>query len=194
MAAPLPPAQRPAAFAEAAALVLRRWTALQIALDNGLGAADAQTEFGELLGEVLGFFARNGADAHADVLADNFDAYFDDAFGVALEDGSAGQVARALGDLHRKIVGSGDASPLAALRESQDRVVGSQRAGSQLVAAQDEGLTVEDGSSSDDGEDSGDEDMEDAAPAAGPSAAPPRREKQERIIDEDGWETVQRKR
>lgn len=189
----IPPAQRAAAFNEGVMLTLRRWTALQIALDQGLGAGDAERDFTDLLEETIGYFTRNGADANAEDLSDNFEMWFDQVFNMSLEDGSALQVGRSLEELYRQVVGQGNPAPVLALRESQARVVGKQRAGTQLVAGQDEeGLTVEDDSDSD-SDDSSDEDM-DTDGGAGPSTEPQQRNKPEKIIDDEGFETVQRRR
>jgi pre-rRNA-processing protein TSR2 len=164
---------------------------LQIALDQGLGSVDSERDFADLLDETLGYFQRNGGDANAEDLQDNFEMWFDQVFNLSLEDGSSLQVGRSLEELYRQVVVAGNSAPLTALKESQERIVGNQRSGTKIVANQEEGLTVEDNSEdSEDGSDS-DEDMEDAGAS---SSAAPKKEKPEKVVDEDGFETVQRRR
>lgn len=191
----IPPNARGSAFSEGVTLILRRWTALQIALDQGLGSGNPNTDFADLHEETVGYFQRNGGDANAEDLAENFEMWFDQVFNLALEDGSALQVGRSLEQLYRQIVVEGNPATLLALRESQASVVGRQRAGTQIVGNNEEGLTVEDNSDDSDDDDDDEEDSDEEMGEAGPSSSSGGpKGKPEKIIDEDGFETVQSRR
>ena len=152
-------------WAKGVGLVLGRWSALQLAVENGWGGDDARGK-AEQLGELLiGFVHQEkGQLAHNEV-EDYLEECLEEAFHLQVEDGSVGEVTAKLLQLYLELADGNDAG-LARLEEA----VEVKRRTPRVTHAP--------------------EPMEEADPAAGgeggAAGAP--------TVDEDGWETVPVKR
>ncbi|KAJ3047210.1 hypothetical protein HK097_000123 [Rhizophlyctis rosea] len=171
-------------FSAAITLTFIRWTALQICLDNQLAGRETAESLTTLHTHTLKFFRDFGTEVQAYELADNFTSYFDEVFDVDIEDGSPRQVGDALVKLYREVMIDGNT---AGVEELKVKVEMSGNAGARASVRQ---------GGEDDEDDSEDEDENDGevdSPMevdAGHSAPAPRPEP---VIDEDGFELVQKK-
>ncbi|RKO91191.1 hypothetical protein BDK51DRAFT_20976 [Blyttiomyces helicus] len=168
-------------FIESITLVFSRWTALQLALDHQMAGASTPLRATELLEDTAAFFRTHGSEVHADELDSNFTAFFEEVFCAELDDGSPLQVGRTLVKLYAEIVGEGRLELLEELR-GKARVSG---AGRSVRAG---------GDADDDDEESGDE--EEGEGEAMDVDVPVVRERApwpEPVVDEDGFELVQKK-
>ncbi|KAJ3072178.1 rRNA accumulation- protein [Rhizoclosmatium sp. JEL0117] len=181
-------------FKESIHYVFLRWTALQLAIEHGMGGTSTLSKVAMLGDYIVDFFSQNGLRIDPTDLEENLIDFFAESFQVELEDGSAPQISKLICQLFREI-GSGDMTGFNKARELASRVTG---AASQSRRVRAEGEEDDDDDSDDDSEDgmsnygeasgsgaAGDMEMDEA-----PSTPAPR---QEPIIDEDGFELVQQK-
>ena len=212
---PMPPQNKPQ-FEEGVNLLFQRWTALQLAVANEWGGSSSKEKGQQLLDEVIQWFYTSKGqhktrleaayfylhqqnqslktNPYGIFLADHdqtdLEVVLDEAlqidFNVQAEDDSPYQVARSLVNMHHRVA-QGDFSYLESLRQQQPA--------SAAACQNADGAAAEEDSSSSDDEEGGsgiddamdaeggeDMDMDDAPPVnTGP------------IIDEDGFQVVQRK-
>ncbi|RKO96102.1 hypothetical protein CXG81DRAFT_26098 [Caulochytrium protostelioides] len=196
--------QKWAAFVECQTLLFQKWTALELAKDHRLAGRDTVPRCEELAELTLEFFVRHGGDVEADELAENWSAFFAEVFNTELGDGSAEQVGRALVRCYHAIMVQNDPAPWQQLKqEAAQRAARGANAAVQMSRRQRDAV-VGDGdgddsddsdfnSDSDDGSDSG-SDADDAMAEDGDDAvAPPPPPPAGPVIDEDGFEVVQKK-
>lgn len=115
--APRPPAAA-AALGEGIALLFSRWTALQMAVDNGWGGPDSRCKEADFAAEVHDWFA--AADPN-ELYIDDLEELLDDRLGVffwtVAEDGSVAEVAEKLMVMHEECL-AGNFSSVERLRAS----------------------------------------------------------------------------
>ncbi|KAJ3219218.1 hypothetical protein HDU67_002214 [Dinochytrium kinnereticum] len=171
-------------FQEGMKMVFARWTALQIAIENQMAGTSTSIMASTLEVHTVDFFRQYGVNVEVDELEGNLEGYMEECFNLGLEDGSPGQVARAVTSLFRELAAEGRSDVLDRLRASAKSV--RPVTGIKPVAADSDYEDSEDDDSDMDDEDVGME--QDAAPAPPPPAKP------EKIVDEDGFEMVQKGR
>ncbi|KAJ0964467.1 hypothetical protein J5N97_025605 [Dioscorea zingiberensis] len=89
-----------ARFGEGIALVLSRWTALQMAVQNGWGGRDSRSKADELTSSVLTWFTNTKAPLYIDDLENILDENMVLCFNTEIEDGSVEEVAEQLMIMH----------------------------------------------------------------------------------------------
>lgn len=178
----LPTAARPG-FEEGAAIIFRRWTALQLAVEQGWGGPDSAAKADAFIRDVIGWFYDN-TEHYADDLEGQLQEIIEADFNVGLEDDSETQVAKALVKLWQGCC-AGDLSELQRLRVAMHPHQSAAKASVPQADAKG-GSGSESGSDEEDG--SGSEDMDEDTPAASP---PPRRPPPQ--VDDDGFQMVQRR-
>ncbi|KAL4527219.1 hypothetical protein Ndes2526B_g09075 [Nannochloris sp. 'desiccata'] len=181
---PMPPQNKPH-FEEGVNLLFQRWTALQLAVVNEWGGGNSKEKGQQLLDDVIHWFYTSKDQDQTDL-----EVFLDEAlqtdFNVQAEDDSPYQIARSLVNMHHRVA-QGDFSYLESLRQQQPASAAACQ-NADGAAAEDSSSSDEEGeggSGSDDAMDAGggeDMDMDDAPPVkSGP------------VIDEDGFQVVQRK-
>lgn len=151
-------------LSNAISIILSQWTALRIAIEHSLAPESSMQELSQLVYE----FFMTEKQVYWDELAGNFDEYFLETFNMELEDKSSDSISKHLCLLFSE------------LKEGKEDEY------AKIVAAGKKNVAVCEKDESSDSEDEMDEAMEvDVEPLAGPS---------EPVIDEDGFELVQRRR
>lgn len=185
----LSPDARPI-FEEGAALIFLRWTALQLGVQNEWGGMHSAQKGQELLQDVIDWFY-NTKDPEMFDLQELLEEALQLDFNIQAEDDSPYQVARLLVNMHNQVA-AGDFSYVqqmrqqAAAQQAAAAAAASQRAPNGLPEADDDSSSDEGSDDEDDAMDAeGGEDMEmDDAAAAQPQGP---------VVDEDGFQVVQRK-
>ncbi|KAJ3108582.1 hypothetical protein HDU97_000864 [Phlyctochytrium planicorne] len=182
-----PTAETLAMFEEGFKLIVDRWTALQLAVDNQMGGTNTGVMVSTLQIHTRDFFKQYGNQVEVDELEGNLQGYFEECFNIDLQDGSASQVARVTVQLYRELASQGRSDALDRLRSTMKNA----RAvtGSKAMAADSD--YEDDDSDEDDGSDDDDAMQEDSGPSV---QAPPPPPPIEKIVDEDGFELVQTRR
>ncbi|CAG9463367.1 unnamed protein product [Pedinophyceae sp. YPF-701] len=179
----LPSPEAKAAFEEGMQLIMRRWTALGLAVENMWGGVNSQDKANQLMQDIINWFYEK-REHWKDVLEECLDDSMLHDFNVECEDGSQAEVAGAMVQLYEEIA-AGKADMLNTLRAQVASEPGAKKSKKQVIDA--DGTLIDgDVSDSDDDDDGDDDDMdvgmeEDDVP---PKAEP--------IIDEDGFEMVVR--
>lgn len=195
-------------FARGVMALFDLWPALTIAVREEWGGPDSADKKLYLLSAVIDAFEQGAAYAAAgadgvvhvdaksaadppldqDQVADMLDQYMSDEYEAQLEDGSSDMIAKDVARLWRDCVAPGE-------RSAEDTVGALERKAAEIarkpVHATKQDDDEFDGSGSDDGEWS-DEDDDDKEPVPQLVEAKPK-ERQELIIDDDGFELVQKK-
>jgi hypothetical protein len=161
-------------FSKAIHLVFQRWTALQMCVEHS-EVSNPQLEMEAFIQETIEFFQKYKGNVTPEDLNSNFHQWLEQVFGVAVEDDSPLQVGKHCCSLFHQIVDLGDLSPLKELEASMAAVKHRQ--------AQSQIQEPEEGSD----QDSDDSDMDVDKPVE-------TRHKPEKVIDNDGYELVQRRR
>ncbi|XP_039137125.1 pre-rRNA-processing protein TSR2 homolog [Dioscorea cayenensis subsp. rotundata] len=89
-----------ARFGEGSALVLARWTALQMAVQNGWGGRESRQKADKLASAVLSWFSNDKAPLYIDDLENLLDENMVLSFNTEIEDGSVEEVAEQLMIMH----------------------------------------------------------------------------------------------
>lgn len=126
---------------------------------------------------IVDFFNNYGVDVEVYELANNFNGYFDEIFHIGLEDGSENEVSRHIYNLYRDIVINHKTEELLRLRN----LAHSQRP----VSKGNKVSNGDDSSDSEEGKDGSEDEMMEVEPSVSTKMEP--------IIDEDGFELVQKK-
>jgi len=103
-------------FEESVHIILHRWTALQICIDQDLAGANSIQKLAQLHALITSFFLKEGLSVTTDRLEESLGWFFTDMFNVALEDGSAREVAARMCGLFGRIVVSGDGQVIEEMR------------------------------------------------------------------------------
>ncbi|KAH6562213.1 hypothetical protein BASA50_004852 [Batrachochytrium salamandrivorans] len=189
-------------FEEGIAHIYSRWTALTLAHQNAVTPQPNQTPYADLLAHTVDYFHTLGSKSApattsdiasiAEILAANLVSYFEDVFEVEVEDGSPYQIARTVTMMYQEIFVARTATRVVTMREENSKQASIGSASRWIVASK----TVQDYQSDDDDndEESDAEDvvMEDTEMAV--DSPKPTKQPQGPIIDEDGFETVVRKK
>ncbi|GAO51506.1 hypothetical protein SAICODRAFT_22391 [Saitoella complicata NRRL Y-17804] len=165
-------------FEAGVAFALHLWTALSLAVDQEWGGPDSADKRDWMAGVVVDMF-ESGKDIEPDDIADQLDQIMQDEFDVSLEDDSSYQVAGTCVKLHKDCA-AGDFTFASTLKKqfSEKRPSAAKR---MLQEGDEEDSSDEEGEAVDQ---EGDTAMGDEEPAAKP----------EPVIDEDGFELVQKPR
>ncbi|KAJ3151421.1 hypothetical protein HDU86_006121 [Geranomyces michiganensis] len=195
-------AARWAGFCESITYVLRGWSGLQIAIDAQMAGHYTSQTSAELHSHMVSFFQQYGTEVMPHEIAHNLEAYFDEVFHANLDDGSPMQIGEKLCRLYKEIVCEGRRETFDAVRETASKAAGR---GAGVRQGQGQGDSDSDSSGDSDDDDNDDDDNADdssegigAAASADamvvdPPAAEPRQRRPDPVIDEDGFETVQKK-
>ncbi|KAJ6841294.1 pre-rRNA-processing protein TSR2 [Iris pallida] len=89
-----------AKFSEGIALVLSRWTALQMAVENGWGGRESRQKSSNLADSVLSWFSQSSDALYIDDLENFLDEEMAVSFNTEIEDGSVEEVAEQLMVMH----------------------------------------------------------------------------------------------
>ncbi|KAK9838512.1 hypothetical protein WJX81_004218 [Elliptochloris bilobata] len=182
----LPAAARPL-FEEGLALVLRRWTALSLAVEHGWGGPQSTCKAEELFANLLEWFY-TCKEHYADDLEVSLEADMAEAFNVELEDDSAREVAKELVGMHSELL-RGDAARLERLRRSAPAA--SSASWREQVDLDGTVLPAGSGGSSSSSEGGSDGEGQRMDTDAGPPTPQPPKGP---VVDTDGFELVQRRR
>ncbi|XP_078438405.1 uncharacterized protein LOC144708833 [Wolffia australiana] len=158
-------------FIEGVSLVLSRWTALQLAVEDGWGGKDSRQKSKDLESDVISWFIQTNEPLYIDDLEAILDENMVRSFNAEIDDGSIMEVAEKLMILHEECL-EGNYASLEKLRMTKPSVQAISQ--SQMMMNEDE-------------EDESDMMMTDALNSE-PVAAVERIPKQ--VIDEDGWSVV----
>ena len=175
-------------FEEGCYLIFMRWTALQLAIINECGGSDSKDKAKSLFEEVLDWFYIS-KDHELSDLQDLLDEAIQVDFNVQAEDDSPYMVARSLFNTYHQVA-NGDYSYVETLRQQFEQngtnqiVAESMRNSAQFLGGEEE-------SSSDDEEDddeNGEGGVGDGMDIDDEEQGPP-----QPVVDEDGFELVQRR-
>jgi pre-rRNA-processing protein TSR2 len=184
-------AEHAALFNEGLTLMFQRWTALQLVVDHQMGGIDTIEMAQMLQKHTYDFFLNHGLNVEPHELDENYIGYFEECFNADLEDGSGMQIANAAVGLFKEL-GQGSMESLNKLRE----LAAKGRPAGAAMATRVRGDDDEDDSSDDDSDDfpmDGDDIAEASRMQADEPAAAPA-PKPDPIVDEDGFELVQKPR
>lgn len=120
-----------AIFCEGIALVLRRWTALQIAIDNDMAGVNSELKRTELYDNIVSYFAEEKVTV--DELENSLYWYFEDEFKLQLEDESSNDVSMQLVKMYQEVVVEGNAASVQRLRELSNRTNANASTQSRMV-------------------------------------------------------------
>lgn len=178
------PAEGRPFFEEGVRLIFDRWTALKLAVEQGWGGTQSREKALDVLDDVVDWFYRR-KEHYDDELEEELQAALSEDFNCDCEDGSPLAVAKALTGLYRDLC-QGSMAELERLRATAPASTQSCR-----LEQVDRDGTVLEGDDSESDDEMGDATMNDAntQQAAQPPSAPPAP-----IIDEDGFELVQKPR
>ncbi|XP_072955334.1 uncharacterized protein [Typha angustifolia] len=102
---------------EGISLVLSRWTALQMAVENGWGGRDSRRKADELADSILSLFVQSKAPLYIDDLENMIDESMVVSFNTEIEDGSVEEIAEELMIMHEDCL-KGNYEPIQKLREA----------------------------------------------------------------------------
>lgn len=185
----LEPQQKPI-FEEGVALAFGRWTALQLGVLNEWGGPESSAKAQSLLEDVIQWFYTVKDHDYLD-LEDLLDEALQLDFNIQAEDDSPYQMARNLVNMHNQVAG-GDYSYVETLRKLPQLNCAGSSQRDQNMQQDDESTSSEDEEDADSPEAAHHEDgdaMEMDDTSAGGSMQQPRQP----IVDEDGFQVVQRK-
>lgn len=154
-------------FSTAVLIILQRWTALQICIEQQLAGSNSQQKVTQLHELITNFYSQDGQRVTEHALEESLGWFFSDMFNVAIEDGSTLEVARKLCTLYTEVVIQGNMSTV----ESMKKLV-YMKPQSQIQAG------LSDDSEDDDSEGEGSVQMD--------------VERSEPTIDEDGFQLIQK--
>ncbi|KAK1312174.1 hypothetical protein QJS10_CPA07g00334 [Acorus calamus] len=97
-------AEAMAAFEEGTSLVLSRWTALQMAVENKWGGHDSHQKADQLASSLVSWFGQSNAPHYIDELEETLNDYMVLSFRTEIEDDSIGEVAEQLMIMHEDCV------------------------------------------------------------------------------------------
>lgn len=181
-------------FEEAATLLFRRWTALNLAIENQWGGASSVEKADTIWAETMEWFYKH-KEHYSDDLGMELEDSLEHDFNMKLEDGSPYEVAKMLVLLHNELLQRNEKT-LNKLRQTAPVPVAASRServdrDGTVVAGAGEASS----SDSDSDMDEDDMDADEAAAGAGmqPSHGVPQQPKGP-VIDEEGFELVQKRR
>ncbi|KAI9208434.1 uncharacterized protein BJ171DRAFT_488897 [Polychytrium aggregatum] len=191
-------------FCDGVDLIFARWPALQFVLEQQISGPATNEQAATMVQFTKDFFLKYGTDVEAYELGDNFTGYFDEIFDADLEDGSGEQVGKALVQLYQDVVVLGRLEIVDFLRE---KVRTQQRTPKQVVGDNnevdsDEAGDDDNGNDDDEGNGAGADGMDidqdgsgsGSGSNGGAGGSSGRPEPQGPIVDEDGFELVQKGR
>ncbi|OAY78946.1 pre-rRNA-processing protein TSR2 homolog [Ananas comosus] len=115
------PAAWAAVLGEGVSLVLSRWTALQMAVENGWGGRDSRRKADDLAASILSWFAQSKDPHYIDELENMIDECMVISFNAEIEDGSVEEVAEQLMIMHEDCL-KGNYESIEKLRNSGPRI------------------------------------------------------------------------
>ena len=187
-------------FRRCCTAIFRKWTALQLAIENEWGGPASKDKADTLLANILEWLLQNGAkERYEDDLEDALEDSMSDDFKTQLEDGSARDVAREVFRA-RNACASDNAAEIERIagKPGAAAAAGNAAAGGSVRQRSDgkvvpKGIGVDDDSDDDDDDD---DDSDDDSAGNHDAQPPPPRHNQPRNNqpDDDGWVTVTRKR
>ncbi|KAI4998748.1 pre-rRNA-processing protein TSR2-like [Hordeum vulgare subsp. vulgare] len=172
--------QAAAALQEGIGLVFGRWTALQMAVENGWGGRESRAKADRLAADVLSFFTGSKGPYYYDDLEEMMFDSISEFFNADFEDGSVGEVAEQVLIMHEECL-QNNYSSIDKLRNT--RTQGAAVSQSRMM------VTDDDDDSSDDDDNSSDDDDGDESSMSVDEPKPPKP-----APDADGWTVVPPKR
>ncbi|XP_073004758.1 uncharacterized protein [Typha latifolia] len=112
---PTPSPESMSFLREGISLVLSRWTALQMAVENGWGGRDSRRKADELADSIFSWFVQSKAPLYIDDLESMIDESMVVSFNTEIEDGSVEEVAEELMIMHEDCL-KGSYEPIQKLR------------------------------------------------------------------------------
>eukprot|EP00892_Ulva_mutabilis_P012337 jgi/Ulvmu1/9476/UM052_0045.1 len=183
-------------FEEGVNLVLKKWTALQLAVENQWGGRDSTEKADDMYNEILEWFYKR-KEHYPDELEPLLETIILEDFNVQAEDGSPLQVSKALVDLYKQCL-AGDFSLIQRLSAVAS---GAQQSAGFAVDNDGTAVPMNTADGGDSSDDDADDDDEMDVDEAGPGAAAAQEETAQRqqapagpVIDDDGFQMVQRGR
>ncbi|XP_020274203.1 pre-rRNA-processing protein TSR2 [Asparagus officinalis] len=162
-------------FSEGISLVLSRWTALQMAIENQWGGRDSRQKSHDLASSILSWFSQSKEPLYIDDLENILDECMALSFNTEIDDGSVEEVAEELMVMHEDCL-RGNYESIEKLRKSVPMM---------NAVSQSKRVTNDD-----DDDESSDEEASDmmvdepVVPKSGPQP------KQNEMPDEEGWAVV----
>ncbi|KAF3211044.1 hypothetical protein TWF106_001295 [Orbilia oligospora] len=181
--APLTPTQTPY-FENGMTILLNTWPALSMAVENEFGGPDSADKRDWMCGAVADLFSSDPT-TDAEDLEDFLLQILSDEFETALEDDSAYTVSQRILLLRRQVAAD-DFSGANALNEFWEKNGGRNKPKVKVVKQGDSDDDEEEGD--EDGEEGGDMEMDEAPQLVAV------KERVEKVVDEDGFELVQKRR
>ncbi|KAG0263938.1 hypothetical protein BG011_007771 [Mortierella polycephala] len=173
------------AFKEGVQYLFHSWTALKLAVDGEWGGHNSVEKRDWFIDTIVDYFSEKGKNVDTFDLEDILIQIMNDEFSIMLEDKSEQHISKVLEQLFLECT-HGKYDLVQTLKHDSQKISGALK-GSKAQKNGDD----DDDSSDDEGDDSEDMDVEMTEGESSSSA--PRREKQEPIVDEDGFETVVKK-
>ena len=173
--------QAAAALQEGVGLVFMRWTALQMAVENGWGGRDSRAKADRLAADVLSFFTNSKGPYYYDDLEEMMFDSISESFNADFEDGSVGEVAEQVLIMHEECL-QNNYSSIEKLRNT--RAQGNAVSQSRMMVTDEGDDSSDDSSDDDDGDEPASADDMSVDEPKPPKPAP----------DADGWTVVPPKR
>lgn len=104
-------------FTEAISLILSRWTALQLVVQNQCGGRDSSQKYHELASSILSWFVNSKGPLYIDDLEEGLYTFISDNFYADFQDGSVEEVAEHLMTVHEDCL-NGNLETIEKLRTS----------------------------------------------------------------------------
>ncbi|MQL71868.1 hypothetical protein Taro_004196 [Colocasia esculenta] len=166
-------------FIEAVSLVLSRWTALQMAVEDGWGGKDSRRKSQELESAIVSWFTQSNDTLYIDDLENMLDESMVVSFNTEIEDGSVEEVAEQLMVIHEECR-QGNYASIEKLRTSKP----------QAHAISQSKRVIND----DDDESSDDDASDMMVDEPKPNVAAVDKPKPRQVPDEEGWTVVSSRR
>ncbi|KAI8969185.1 Pre-rRNA-processing protein TSR2-domain-containing protein [Mycotypha africana] len=174
------------AFEEGASYIFNNWTALKLAVEQEWGGVDSVEKKEWFIDTIVDYFGKRGKKLDIDEVEDILYQIMTDEFNTTLEDDSPYLVAKHLIALFNQCI-VGNYTEVERLREKAKTQNSFTAASSSIKQGDDDEAEDSDidgndnGIEDNDNEEDNDDVMEEATP-------------EEPLVDEDGWETVRRKK
>jgi pre-rRNA-processing protein TSR2 len=174
-------------FSLGIALLLHRWHALTVAVDNEWGGPDSSDKRDNLAAQLVDILEET-PDVDSEDLQDVLLDAMEDFYNVNLEDGSEKLVAEWMLRMKSDVLGKGEFGSVDRMWENfkeKDKFGGKGKQKVKVEEAEDDGDSVDDESGDEDEDEMEDVEMEDAPALVGKSKIKPQPE-----VDDDGFTTV----
>ncbi|PIA57530.1 hypothetical protein AQUCO_00600326v1 [Aquilegia coerulea] len=174
---------------EGISLILSRWTALQMAVQNEWGGRLSHRKAELLASDILSFFTQSKGPLYIDDLEELLFANTSESLNMVVEDGSIEEVAEKLMVMHEELL-LGDLQSIEKLRKSSSASEAVSKS-KEVVTNMNEG---DDGSSADDASDMAVDEPKSMLDSKSEIMPMDEKNQQETVEAEDGWSVVSSRR